>query len=246
MLCIEGDDDLRSALAEFVQELGFDAMTVSSAAEAFPLLEQLDFAVVLCDFRHGGSMDASWTAAEEIRRYAAPVPVGIATGWPLRTDEWRERGFAFLLRKPFDPEELFTHLGHAAGPFPVVDHQAQVIRGYFDALSRNDWDALAALCTEDVRYHLPGTQPRYCTTVSGREKFRDFSAETFESFADATFTVDSIVGLPWGAVARYVARWTAGGQKKELPGAVVFRFDGPLISEIGVRLDVRKLSAPSA
>ena len=56
--------------------------------------------------------------------------------------------------------------------------------------------------------------------------------------------VRAVFAAPFGVVARYEGAWTApDGARIGLPGAVLFRFRGALIQELGVRLELRELVA---
>lgn len=145
-----------------------------------------------------------------------------------------QRGFAFLLRKPFDAESLFAAVGqHTLGASLNADY-ADIIRAYFKALTESDWDRLASLCTEDVQYHLPGDDPQFSRTIRGRQQFRDFPG--------AVFSIESLIPLPNAVVARYRGAWMAKPDERvEVPGSVIFHFREDAISQIGVRLEVKQL-----
>lgn len=245
MLWIDDDRNLVEAISEFVEELGIMVVpALGGPNEGLQLLQRHDFQLVVANFRGTSSDAMDWEVARRLRDAAAPVPVAIASGWKLSREEVEQQGFAFLLEKPFDTERMLELLAQALRPQPVLPAHQRVIGSYFEALGKKDWDALLALCTDEVVYNLPGEDPRFSRNVRGKKALRSFSEETFNNFPDATFTVEELLSLPWAVVARYRGRWSEGRVARELPGAVLFRFDHDRISEIGVRLDLRQLSAP--
>jgi ketosteroid isomerase-like protein len=132
-------------------------------------------------------------------------------------------------------------------PAAVDAGRSEAIGRYFEALTRKDWDALAELCTEDVEYHVPGSDPTHSRTAVGRDALRRLAASAFADFADAIFTVVEVLPLPAALVGRYRARWTSpAGAPAEIDGAVLFHFRGEAISSIGVRLDLQRVAATMA
>jgi ketosteroid isomerase-like protein len=176
---------------------------------------------------------------------ARPVPVGIVRDWSRPGDDRGEPGALFTLERPLDPDQLMAALAVSLGRRidATEDERAAAIVRYFGALDDKDWDALAALCTEDVEYVPPGGA-RFADRVTGRSAFRAFSHRVFRDFPDARFQSVEIFSGPRGLVARYLGRWTSPGSGAvALPGAVSFRFRGGSICRIGVRLDAVKLEA---
>jgi hypothetical protein len=88
---------------------------------------------------------------------------------------------------------------------------------------------------------LPPPAP-FAAEIRGREAFRRYSAETYRHFPGARFDQVQIYALPQGWVTRYVGRWLAAdGAINQQAGAVVFRLEGELIKQIGVRLNAEQL-----
>jgi CheY-like chemotaxis protein len=242
LLVAEDDFDIREAMVDLLREQGFEIVEATTFDEAVAQLEKTDFQGVLSDFRMAGS-EEPWEALKQIVELAAPAPVGLLTAWPIRDEEARQRGIAFLLPKPFDANTFYELIAEHVKIAPPEPAKERRVREYFQALSEREWERLAALCAEDVVYHVPGSDPRFSRTVVGREPFREFSEETFRDFPAARFEVNQVLALPNSMVARYSGSWvTPTGKPQSLAGSVQFKFRGELISEIGVRLELQKLA----
>jgi CheY-like chemotaxis protein len=239
VLLVEDDEDLSAALEDLLIDAGFAVRVVTNVLDAENLLRTAPFSLVLTDYLPG-SAEQSKIEASVLLDAASDIPVGCLTAWNAIPSEVRLR-FVFTLVKPFRPEELLAEVGKfAAVQVPDVA-RASRITAYFEALGAHDWTAVAALCSERVRYHLPGTEV-LSGTIEGREAFRAHAAAVFKAFPEARFDVTTISWLPRGAVASYEARWSmTGGEIGFGSGAVYFEFDGTEISAIGVRTDVGKL-----
>lgn len=239
VLVVEDDEDLGAAVEELLTDAGFAVRLVTHVRDAERSLQAAPFSLVLADYLPG-SAERSKIHASVLLNAASDIPVGCLTAWNAIPPEVRTR-FAFTLLKPFPPEELLAQVGNfAAAQVPDVA-RASVIAAYFEALGAHDWTAVAALCSESVSYHLPGTD-LLSRTINGREAFRAHAAEVFQSFPEARFQVTAVSWLPRGAVASYDGRWSMpGDQIGAASGAVYFQFSGTEISAIGVRTDVGKL-----
>lgn len=239
ILVADDYEDLVESLAEALRAEGFVVDTCARAADVARKLAAQHYSIVLTSVRPHGPHPAA--ALRDLVALAQPAPVGLMSGMPM-DDELRATGAAFTLVKPFEYETLLLEIGRRARSGPATPEQASVVRAYFDALDRKDFQALAALCTEDVEYHLPGTDPEFARTVRGRDEFRRFSEDTFRRFADARFEVQELVGLPDSIVARYRSTWTSGGDPASLEGSIVLHLDARgRITRIGVRTDIPAL-----
>lgn len=245
VLVVEDDEDLGAAVDELLTDAGFAVSLVRQVRDAERLLHTAAFSLVLTDYLPGAA-EPSALQASMLLDAASDIPVGCLTAWNAIPPELRTR-FAFTLLKPFPPEELLAQVGTFAAAQVPDAARASVIAAYFDGLGAHDWTAVAALCSETVSYHLPGTDV-LSRTIRGREAFRAHAAEVFRSFPEARFNVRAISWLPRGAVASYDGRWSMpGDQSGAASGAVYFQFSGTEISAIGVRTDIGKLrSAGSA
>lgn len=243
LLIADDEFDIREAMAELLRDQGFEITAAATFDEAVAALEKTHFQGVLSDFRMAGS-EEPWEALKRIRELAAPAPVGLLTAWPVTEEDARAHGIAFLLPKPFDVSTFYARIAEHVRIAPPEAEKERRIREYFAALSEREWDRLAALCAEDVVYHVPGSDPRFSTRIDGRARFREFSAETFKDFPEARFKVERVGAFPNGSVvARYSGSWRSpDGKRQSLDGSILFGFRGESISEIGVRLPLEQLA----
>jgi DNA-binding NtrC family response regulator len=109
LLLVEHDPGVRDLLQAFLTREGYEVFLVASPQKALTLLDQHPFHLVLTDlFRTPGT--DPFHAIELLRGQAHPIPVGLITGWNVREEEVIQRGFACLVRKPFDLEALLTSI----------------------------------------------------------------------------------------------------------------------------------------
>lgn len=245
MLVIEDDADIRDALRMLFEEEGYIATFAASLDEGLALVERQAFALVLTDLFTHRSADPL-THLQPLRELADPTPVGILTGWKLTPEQAQAGGFAFVVAKPFNLDELLAQVAASLDTRLDCDQlgQACTVQRYFELLSARDWDGLAALCTPDVLYVLPGDSP-YSAEVQGQQAFRDYTAAMFAHFPDARFDNVQVYATPKGLAARYQGHWAApdNPHQHEQSGSVTFRFAGERIAQIGVQLDVTRLLA---
>lgn len=242
VLIVEDDEDIGLALEAFLTDEGYRTAIARTSEEAAALIEERAFNIILADILPSDGADILH-AVDALRQSAFPTPVILVTAWRLDEAVATERGFCALVTKPFDVEDLLVTIA-ACLEQPLSaeqERQAEVVRRYFTALSAKDWDALAALCAQDVTYVLPGTSS-FAHTITGRQAFRAFSQATFQQFPDSRFTGVAVYATPLGLAARYTGSWHApDGTDIHQSGAVVFRFTGDQIAHIGIQLNAERL-----
>ncbi len=247
LLVVDDEASINDALKAVFTDEGYAVHAASSLSEALDLVDQEAFHLILSDLLNNVPTDL-FREVERLRQHAHPTPVALVTGWPIAAEEVVERGFAFLVSKPFDLDDLLSRAAACidAPLSPEREQSAQVVRRYFAALSARDWDQTANLCAEDVTYVLPGTSA-FARTITGRAAFRVHTEETFSAFPQTRFEELRIYGQPNGVAARYVARWQGpDGSTQQQSGGVVFQFAGEQIHQIGVRLNDPRLQGLSA
>lgn len=243
ILVVEDDAGIREALAMLLDLEGYEATLAASQEAALGLIQKHTYHLILSDLFASQPSEAL-DSARALRERAHPTPVGLLTGWPVDPAEVARLGFAFLLRKPFDLDDLLSQVAAAihAPLTPEQQVQAETVRAYFETLSARDWDAFVALCTDDVVYALPGSSP-FAGVIEGRASLRDYTARTFAQFPETRFEDVHIYAMPSGLAARYRSTWSLpDGGRASMTGAVIFQLAGTQIRRIGVRLDDARLT----
>ena len=243
VLLIEDDLDLGQIVDDLLTTEGFEVTAAATPEEALAAIERGRHDLIVADFVVDFQGGAGWEALQAIRQRAAPTPVGIFSGWKLDEAEAQRRGFVFALTKPVPSEKLLAAVAEHATARPLSGGQRQVIERYFAAIEGGDWIGLGGLCTDDVVYHLPGTDPQLSRTVEGRGALIGFAAETFRGFREPRFTIDEVIPLPAGALVRYHSSWAIAGGRASSEGAVVFELRGEEIARIGIRVDLAQIGA---
>jgi CheY-like chemotaxis protein len=242
VLIVEDDSDTREVLDLLLDEQGYAAHAASSLEEALAMVDAQTFQCILTDLFADIGIDPLASIAE-LQRRAYPTPIVVMTAWPVAYDDAVRRGIRNVLAKPFNLDELLAEVAESLDT-PLSqkqEQQARVVLAYFDALTAKDWDALIALCTNDVIYVLPGALP-YSGTVQGKAAFRTYTEDTYRQFPDAVFDEVHVYAQPLGLAARFHGRWRGmDGSEQQQSGAVVFQFAGERIARIGVELNTTRL-----
>jgi DNA-binding response OmpR family regulator len=105
LLVVEHDTGIQDFLTAFLTSEGYAVSLAASPAEARTLLDEQTFQLVLTDLFSTSSRDR-FGSVELLRATAHPTPVGVITGWNVEEEEITRHEFAFLIRKPFDVEDL--------------------------------------------------------------------------------------------------------------------------------------------
>lgn len=235
LLVIEDDQDSLEMLALLLESYGFGVAVAERTTIARAALRRTGFDLVIADLMVDSRDPAiSWQHIDALVALAKPSPIGLLTSWPIKKEQVVEHGLAFAIAKPCTSELLLEHVSGMLDLPPLAPEQELALRSYFTQIEARDFDALAAICTEDVIYRLPSTGE----TINGRDAFRDYSVHTFDRFRGVRFEVHEVRPLPHGAIVRYTGTWNDGDQTKSIGGAVLFVLDGARIAEIGVRVDL--------
>lgn len=232
ILLIDDEEDFREAVKELVESEGYRCVAMASGPEALAELDAHVHHLVLTDaLARKLELALEWATSLALR--VAPVPVGLITGWRVRLPAGSPIRFA--ISKPFEPSDLMLLIAAALAAPIEQGLEAGVARAYFAALNARDWNALAALCTDDVRYVLPEGTP-FSAVIEGRSAFRDYSEQTFRNFPDAHFDELSFYSTPGGVAARFASSWTGSAGKQRSAGSLMLRLAGDRISGIGVEM----------
>ena len=121
ILVVEDHAPAAEMVADFLGDEGYDVVAAVELPAAEAALAARRFDLVLCDsLRRSttGLLTDRWAALERVRDLAGDAPVVLLTAYrPDYFADWRERGFAALLPKPFRLDELLAtvrrHLAQA-------------------------------------------------------------------------------------------------------------------------------------
>ena len=187
----------------------------------------------------------SSTPAHTLRRRVQPIPVGLLMTNPLSETEALRAGFAFVLGKPFELEDLLTQVAEA---LPVEftaeqERQANVVRRYLAALVAQDWEGLLALCTSDVRYYPTAASVGTTTRrVQGRTALRAYAEAAAQHDRQVSHADLCLYARPKGLVAQYTSQWlSSDGRWRPLVTRLLFHFVGESIDQIGVQTNLARL-----
>jgi two-component system, response regulator FlrC len=105
ILVVEDDTIIRTSVSDTLRKAGYDATEARDGEEAFQLLEQLQFDLVICDFIipkiHGFKL------VELIRSKWPHLPILLMTGYvSANSAKTILQGMAEFIEKPIDPEIL--------------------------------------------------------------------------------------------------------------------------------------------
>lgn len=242
VLLVEDDTDLRATTELALTDQGYDVTSAASLDEALGHVDRATFWLILTDlFAVSGANPLQ--SVEELRARAHPTPVGVVTSWKLADEEVMARGFAFLLAKPYELDELFARVAATAGKRLPAERawQEQAARSYFAALNGRDWPALAALCTPDVEYG-PFEAPSLLPSLRQREALTQHIEQALIRFHGMRFEDVVVYEAPRGVAARYTARWPGmDDSERQQSGVIFFAFKGKRIARISVRLNEERL-----
>ena len=113
ILVIDDDAVIREVVCETLRQEGYRAVTAASHAEALRHLAAFRYALILAD-TEGATTRDPWPSLEAVRAAAAGTPVFIFSAHlPRSFAGYAERGFAGVISKPFDLDELLATLSKA-------------------------------------------------------------------------------------------------------------------------------------
>ena len=119
VLVIEDDPNILDILLEGLSDEGYRTVGAANLADAVAGLAMGRFDVILADaFRPLGLVVAGeqWAILESLRRAARATPIVIITAHEISDyADFREHGFAGVLAKPFDLDELYAAVRRVLG-----------------------------------------------------------------------------------------------------------------------------------
>jgi two-component system KDP operon response regulator KdpE len=120
ILVADDDPAIAALVREVLEGAGYRVVVAPTHAAALAALAAGRHALVLCDTEGpvvGGDDPARWDSVQAVRAAAGDTPVAIFSAHPPRTFAgWRARGFAGLVSKPFDLDDLVATVRALVGP----------------------------------------------------------------------------------------------------------------------------------
>jgi CheY-like chemotaxis protein/predicted ester cyclase len=240
------DDDLAvlESMTMLFQDEGYEVVSATSLAEAIAAVERETFACVLADlFEHAGDVLAHLAP---LREAAYPTPVGVTSAWRVVADDVLRAGFACFIARPFEVNDLLSAVAAVIHrPLtPKQARQAVVIQRLAEGLNTAQWDAVVALCSDDLSYVPADRHAPPVRQVIGRSGYRAYLEEMAPHFPAFRISALQVVPTPHRLAARFTAHWQRPGGDVSLSTGLVLKFNAAdQICEMGVRLTAERLRA---
>ena len=119
ILVVEDNELTAEMIVDVLGDEGYAAAAAVGLAAAAAALAVGRFDLVLCDSLRKsttGLLTDRWAALERVRDLAGGAPVVLITPRPDSFADWRARGVAALLPKPFSLDELLATVGRHLAP----------------------------------------------------------------------------------------------------------------------------------
>ena len=243
LLIVEDDQDTLLLTTLLFEGVGFRVTTATSVADARQQLTSTVFDAIVADmFVDSSDIDVATTQLCDLMRLADVTPTVIVTGAEVTRDVLEMPNLRRVLRKPVSRADLIGAVAWCTQRVEVEQSIAATLRAYLTCLERSTWSMLDSLCTPDVRYRAPGLHGGLARNVQGVAALRQLASESFASFEQPRFTINTLKAMPAGTMVRYNVTWIDGqGVRIGMDGSIFFTFRGELIDSIEVRLDLEQL-----
>ncbi|MGZ3583657.1 MAG: response regulator [Ktedonobacterales bacterium] len=107
LLIVEDSAEIRETLELVLTEEGYKVSLAPDLSRAFALVSEQTFDLVLTDLFTFSQVDPLQSVSQ-LRVHVAPTPIGVISGWQVDPEYAKRQGFAFLLTKPFELEDLLA------------------------------------------------------------------------------------------------------------------------------------------
>lgn len=246
ILVIEPDGELRELLGVALQEEGYQVQSVTSLQQALSVVDEQSFRLILADVYVGRSPH-SFTEAHLLRRHVSPTPLAILTTQKIEPTDAAQQGFCFLMRMPFDLDELALLVAAQINP-PLSaeqERQSEIVRRFFAAMDNDDWDTLKILFAEDITFFPPDKMPfDPSRRVRGANEYLVYVQKAKHFYPDHVTEDIAIYGRPRGLAVRYQASWRLPNfMTQHIVGTSLFHFEGERIRQIAVSMNLERLLA---
>ncbi len=230
LLVVEDDPELLGLIHTMLADEGYGVTPAASLPESLRALQEHLFQFVLTDLFYQPEQRNPLQSIQPLIEQAMPTPIGVMTAWPIPEEKIAEADIAFLLRKPFDLDDLLGKVDAQLHPTIRSIRQSTLVEEFFLALNTHDWPRLTRLCTPDITVAPPiavsGTRiglPSYLRYLERRLSLLP------------GFTIEEAQVFPRldGVAARYLAGWQRrDGIKHRAAGSMRFRFRSGRIAQI--------------
>lgn len=243
LLLIEEDPGLRSLFTDLLTGEGYALAFASSLEEGFQRVDEQTFSLVLADVFLGPA-SPELQRAHMLRARIYPVPLAVLARLSLPPTE-KQTDFAFVLPLPFSIEACLSLIATTLNrPLSAEQHaQAQVVHRLLETIEAGDWEALAALHTDDVicvpPEHSRGTSARW---VEGKAAFRIWAERLFETYRQLQVGTTLLAATPRGLAVRYTMHWQEPDGLVQRAGTLFLRFRGERICQVGIRISLPPLT----
>ncbi len=154
LLVAEDDPDLLYLVQGALEEEGYGVTPATSLSASLAALETHLFHFVLTDLFHYHGQ-TPLLSIQPLLQAAAPIPVGVMTAWPVPEEALTQTTLAFLLRKPFEIDDLLRQMDAHIHPHIRSSRQRSLVQDFFLALNAHDMTLLERLCTPDAKVAPP-------------------------------------------------------------------------------------------
>lgn len=145
VLIVDDEEDVLQSTKMIVEQLGYDASTLSDASQLPEVVARDPPGVILLDLKMGGINVVGLVAALRSHPAAADIPLVFFSANPhLAHTASRYEAWGFL-SKPFQPSELAALLARALGPPTRDPRGAKAVRRDFEDAFHDYWNLFAAL-----------------------------------------------------------------------------------------------------
>lgn len=235
ILIAEQDQSVAEFLFAFLKDEGYALSLASSPQIALERMDEQTFHLVITDLfvenpRH------PFHQVRRLLQHALPTPVGLMTGWPIPPEATRSQGFAFLLPKPFDLDQMLAEIAACLERklTPEQERQLKMLERFMELLPGGNLNALEQLLTEDVTYY-PSQRVRLFSAkrIRGRAALLAYSKEISTRYENVIFDEFLFYPRPKGVALRFRSDWPLpNGTRRSLTGTLVVHFRGEQIHQI--------------
>lgn len=233
LLLVEDDLDILFGVQVALEGEGYAVTSTETLPASLKRLEEHTYQLVLTDLFSPYGHDPL-KSIRPLLTQAAPTPVAVMTAWPVSVEAATQAGVAWMMRKPFNLDDLLSAVQQELHPRRRNVRQTFIVEQFFAALNARDWNRAARFCTPELVVR-PLSAPAVVLVgfPSGLLTYRALMEQRFSALPGYTFEEVQVFRRPVGLAVRYMARWEdRAGVVHHLAGSQHFRFEGGRIAQI--------------